>query len=137
MTIEELERIYFAEMSSMRAAHKEEISAIRTAHSKEISDIRHDIAKLSQNLRNTEIMNRDRDQKIDRVLTLMIGDEKDEESGLLFKIKVLMDFKTQVEKTKAYITGTMGSAITIIVAIGGILAFFYKTFEFFYGLFKK
>jgi len=103
---------------------------------KEIAEIKHDIAQMRQDMQNAEILNAARNKKTDRVLTLLIGDEADEESGLFYRLKAMERFRKEVEKTKSYITGGISSAITIFVAIGGILAFIYKVADWLYQLFN-
>jgi hypothetical protein len=107
----------------------------------DLGKLRHELNGLRQDFRNFEILRNGKDKlneenakKLDRVLTLFLGDESQPHTGILHRVEKIEDFIKYLEKTKNKLTGSIAMAIFIISALGFIAGVLVKAYEL---LFKK
>lgn len=100
----------------------------------ELTQIQHDVNSLRQDFNNHRILTGSKvdeiNVKMDRLLTLLEGDPIDPSRGFFSRLKAMEEFIEGLKSTKSYIRGNIAAAVFVISAIGGVIAFFWKLFEY-------
>jgi hypothetical protein len=114
------------------------IEELEKKHSEEIADIKHSIGSMRQQLDSLTILlnesNKEREEqrrKIDRLIRLLEGDPIDPMSGLVNRLLLIEKFVNSMKSLRQYLMGNIAAAVFIIGFLGGVIAFFYKAYEFF------
>jgi hypothetical protein len=83
-------------------------------------------------LLNETIKERDEQRRqIDRLIRLLEGDPIDPERGLVNRLILIEKFVNSMKSLRQYLMGNIAAAVFIIGFLGGVIAFFYKAYEFF------
>jgi len=114
------------------------IEQLERKHAEEIANIRHDVNQMRQELHNTIILlneaNAKRDaleKNVERLIRLLEGDPIDPERGLVNRLILIEKFVNSMKSLRQYLMGNIAAAVFIIGFLGGVIAFFYKAYEFF------
>jgi len=114
------------------------IEDLERKHEAEIAHIRHDVNSMRQELQNLAILLnetiKERDEQrrqIDRLIRLLEGDPIDPERGLVNRLILIEKFVNSMKSLRQYLMGNIAAAVFIIGFLGGVIAFFYKAYEFF------
>lgn len=121
-------------------------------HEGQIAEIKHDINGIKQQIKNSQILHKEElknfeevvdemgkkvdglEKKIDSLLLLLEGHPQDKERGMIPRMIAIEKFIEGMKDTKAYLMGNVAAAVFIITALGGVIAFCIKAYQWIKGL---
>lgn len=107
-------------------------------HEQQINEIKHDINGLKQQFHNTQIIQTEQfnelSKKMDSLVLLMEGHSADKDRGMIARMIAIEKFIEGMKDTKTYLMGNIAATVFIITALGGIIAFSIKAYQWLKGL---
>lgn len=109
-----------------------------TQNEQQILEIKHDINSLKQRFDNAETLQRKHveglEKKIDNLILLLEGHSADKERGMIARMIAIEKFVEGMKDTKTYLMGNIAATVFIITALGGVIAFVIKAYQWIKGL---
>lgn len=107
-------------------------------HEQQINEIKHDINGIKQQFINSEILQKQNltnlERKIDNLILLLEGHQADKERGMIARMIAIEKFIEGMKDTKTYLMGNIAATVFIITALGGVIAFSIKAYQWLKGL---
>lgn len=104
----------------------------------QIAEIKHDINGLRQQFNNSQIIQSEQinelSKKIDSLVLLLEGHSADKDRGMISRMIAIEKFIEGMKDTKTYLMGNIAATVFIITALGGVIAFCIKAYQWIKGL---